>query len=55
MAKNQKIKCDVCSCEFNNETEQMCELKEIQVCACPGCHNGMAKDESMCDSYRCKY
>ena len=29
-------------------------LNEIKVCACPGCNNGRAEDESMCDSYRCK-
>ena len=55
MAKNQKIKCNVKSCKFNNETSKLCELEEILVAACPGCNNGNAKDESMCDSYRCKY
>ena len=55
MAKNQKIKCNVKSCEFNNEISKMCELDEIMVAYCPGCNSGEAKDESMCDSYKCKY
>ena len=54
MEKNQKIYCNVCSCAFNNENKQMCELEEIRVCACPDCNTGRAEDESMCDSYRCK-
>lgn len=55
MNKNQKIKCNVASCKYNNETSKMCELEEIMVAACPGCETGNAEDESMCDSYRCKY
>ena len=54
MEKTQKIKCNVCSCMYNNEANEVCELNEIKVCACPGCNNGRAEDESMCDSYRCK-
>lgn len=55
MNKNQKIKCNVNSCMYNNETSQMCELEEILVSYCPGCGNGKAKDESMCDSYQCRH
>lgn len=54
MCKNQKIKCNVCSCMYNNEQNNVCTLDEIKVCYCPGCGNGKAKDESMCDSYKCK-
>lgn len=54
MCKNQKIKCNVCSCAYNNELTNACNLKEIKVCYCPGCENGNSKDESMCDSYKCK-
>ncbi len=54
MEKNQKINCNVCSCTFNNEYKQICELEEIKICACTGCNTGKAEDESMCDSYRCK-
>jgi len=55
MNKNQRIKCNVASCKFNNETAKMCELEEILVSYCPDCDNGEAKDESMCDSYECKH
>ena len=55
MEKNQKIYCDVCSCEFNNEKKQVCELNAIKVCACPGANTGKGEDESMCDNYRCKH
>lgn len=52
MNKNQKIYCNVCSCAFNDEKDQICELDHIKVCACPGCNNGKAQDESMCESYK---
>lgn len=55
MDKKQKIYCNVCSCAYNDEQTEKCELDAIKVCACPGCNNGKAKDESMCDSYKCKY
>ena len=50
--RNQKIMCTVESCEYNNCQDKMCELKQIEVQACPGCNSGIAKDESMCGSYR---
>ncbi len=51
---NQKIRCTVDSCEYNNCDARMCELNQIEVQACPGCSNGKAADESMCGSYKCK-
>ena len=54
MEKNQKINCNVCSCIFNNENQEICELEEINVCACTDCNNGRAEDESMCGSYKNK-
>ena len=50
--KNQKIRCTVKSCEYNNCKDRMCELNQIEVQACPGCNSGNAKDESMCGSYK---
>lgn len=50
---NQKIKCTVESCKFNNCHNNLCELNQIEVQACPGCSTGSA-DESKCGSYRCK-
>lgn len=55
MNKNQRIKCNVTSCKFNNESAKMCNLEEILVSYCIGCGNGKAEDESMCDSYECKH
>lgn len=55
MNKNQTIKCNVSSCKYNNETSELCELEKIWVCPYKNCNNGKAKDESMCDSYKCKY
>ncbi len=51
---NQKIKCTVESCTFNNCENSLCELTQIEVKACPGCSTGSAQDESMCGSYKCK-
>lgn len=51
---NQKIKCTVESCRFNNCDNSLCELNQIEVKACPGCSNGTPADESMCGSYRVK-
>lgn len=54
MNNDQKIKCTVESCKFNDCDHSVCELKQIEVQACPGCSNGTAKDESMCGNYSCK-
>jgi len=51
MNSNQKINCTVQSCRYNNNNSKMCELKQIEVKACPGCSSGTAQDESMCGSY----
>ena len=51
---NQKIKCTVGSCQYNNYNDSICRLKQIEVQACQGCSSGKASDESMCGSYKCK-
>ena len=51
---NQKIKCTVQSCSFNNCDNNLCKLNQIEVKACPGCSSGTSADESMCGSYKCK-
>lgn len=46
MKKNQKINCNVESCEFNNCDCHECNLKEINVaCEC-GCQNDNVKEQS---------
>lgn len=52
MEKKQLINCTVCSCEYNNEKTQKCELEDIIVRPCNNCNTGKAEDESMCGSYR---
>lgn len=52
--KNQKINCTVKSCEYHNGYNNICELKQIVVKACPGGSTGAPEDESMCGSYSCK-
>lgn len=54
MDRDQRINCTVESCKFNNCNQNVCELKQIEVQACPGCSNGTPEDESMCGSYSCK-
>ena len=54
MDRNQKIKCNVESCTFNNCKKNLCELNEIKVCACHNCNTGKPEDESMCGSYKSK-
>ena len=53
MEKKQLINCTVCSCAFNNEKTQKCELEDIILRTCKNCNNGNPEDESMCGSYRC--
>ena len=55
MEKTQRIYCNVESCKYNNLKNEICELNAIKVAPCHGCGNGKAEDESMCDSYKCKY
>lgn len=54
MDNNQKILCTVESCKFNDCNHSVCELKQIEVQACPGCSNEKAEYESMCGSYSCR-
>lgn len=53
MDNKQTINCTVCSCQYNNDKTQKCELKNIIVRPCNECNTGKAEDESMCGSYRC--
>ena len=54
MNNNQKIKCTVETCRYNNCDLNLCSLNQIEVKACPGGSNGTPDDESMCGSYKCK-
>ncbi len=48
---NQKIKCDVESCKFNNCDCQECTLKEIKVsCDCAN-DEVSSKSETICGSF----
>lgn len=49
---NQKIKCSVESCKYNDCDCKECTLKEIKI-ACD-CKKAEAKDDTICDSYCCK-
>ena len=51
---NPDIGCTVRSCAYHCEDQNHCSLNAITVEACPGCGTGIAKDESMCASYRHK-
>lgn len=55
MDEKQKINCKVDSCSYNDEQHRQCTLKRIEVSPCSNCHNGKAEDESMCNSYECKF
>lgn len=46
--KNQKIKCEVDSCKYNDSCKN-CSLDEIKV-SC-NCGNPNCKDETICDSF----
>lgn len=51
---NQRIKCNVCNCKYNNDEEYLCTLKEIDVsCTCnkEECIN---KKETICNSFQQK-
>lgn len=47
---NQEINCTVETCRFNNQEENKCILKAIEVAPIDGCDT-MECDESMCASY----
>lgn len=49
---NQKIKCDVENCKYNDNSDEMCELDEIKV-SCD-CNNDKAdKENTICNSFEC--
>lgn len=51
MKKNQKIKCDVSNCKYNDINDCKCNLDEIKiVCNCQSemCKN---KDLTICDNF----
>lgn len=52
--RKQKINCTVESCKYHDGNYNLCELRQIEVKACPGCSNGTPEDESMCGSYSSK-
>lgn len=45
---NQKIKCDVDSCKYNDCSEKRCQLNEIKI-SCD--YRADCKDETICDSF----
>ena len=50
MKKNdQKIKCSVDTCKFNDCDNKICQLQEIKV-GC-GCENPNCKDDTVCNSF----
>ncbi len=54
MKKNQKIKCDVTNCKYNNDKTSTCNLEEIQVsCNCNAC-DCETKRETICDDFQAK-
>lgn len=52
--RKQKINCTVQSCKYHDGNYNLCELRQIEVKACPGGSTGIPQDESMCGSYSCK-
>lgn len=50
---NEKIRCDVESCKYNNNEENYCELDSIQVsCTCDECECDDC-NETICASFEC--
>ena len=50
MEGNQKIKCTVGSCIYNNSDENMCNLQGIEIKPVKNCNTKKA-DETICASY----
>lgn len=48
----QKINCSVNSCMYNAIDENLCTLKNIQVCPCKNISTGSPEDETCCASYK---
>lgn len=54
MKKNQKIKCNVTNCKYNNTKNCECNLDEIKVsCDCESC-NCKHKSSTVCNSFDAK-
>ena len=52
MKKNQKIKCNVTNCKYNNVKNCECDLNEIKVsCDCKAC-DCQDKAETICDGFQ---
>jgi hypothetical protein len=49
---SQKINCDVDSCKFNDNDCRICNLDQIKVAA--NDKSCDCKDETICDSFKCK-
>lgn len=49
MHEKQIIHCSVHNCDFCNEENNCCELKEIKVC---NCKDNRRKEATMCDSFK---
>lgn len=56
MKNNQKIKCNVKSCEYNKCDCNECDLEEIMVSCNSGCQSNKVheKNETICDSFKKK-
>ena len=50
---NQKIKCDVNTCDFNNNEDNICNLEEIKISGMLNDNNTTDKFETICDSFKC--
>ena len=48
--KNQKINCDVETCDYQDNEENICTLEEIKVGSC--CDDPSHKDETACKSFK---
>lgn len=54
MKKNQKINCNVESCEYNDCNCHECNLKEIEISCDCGCNNDDVKhqSETVCSNFK---
>lgn len=55
MEKEQKIKCDVKSCRYNDQKDEMCDLTEIKVGCEPAGNNAESANETsdtVCKSFK---
>ena len=53
MAKNsnQTIKCNVCSCKYNDDSKYLCTLKEINISCTCNKENCNTNTETVCNSF----